>query len=1042
MQEDDDDHRDLEMQLLSSPQPDKHGAKQIIHTAILVVRSVQMFLEGISHGSPPVSRVSSSKSIDSSPEQDHKARHEDMEEVAVKYVDADQTVPLLKTADNGLHSWKQIRTLTHVLRSCQAFKAHASSSVASAHAHLGATEGKPEVAEASDSLSASSEHHITVDQPAKHSQIENISKIVRQKNFLTLREFGGLGGVEDALGTDLDKGISDEEALHRQQALSPTHTFLHLVWEEVKNKTVLLLLLVVALIIVIGINEGGLQDGWTNGALVFIGIVLQVFFASIHKYWKEQRARKKLQKQQSEEGRARELHVIRGGVTKDIGESELVYGDIVLLKKGCQVPADGLFVKGEDLELDYGSESYITNEHNPFLSYGERVKNGDAWMIVTSTNMMLSKARCDPNTTFKLETHLDMLNTRIHYIRIVISIFIILVLFLRYLAGEIDDENAYRPESMAEPTGISSFSHTFGKIIKESKHTTKALTKLLSVSLVGLTEGVPFVVSLAIVYWNDEKLSGKATEQDSHGILRMASVTKICTDSFGEFTEDDTEVQKLFVGREFISEGRTLSPNVVEALCDGTGTSKENAYLHGAKYKLGLNMERMKQMQQIEESEKMILHLNGPVNEIISKCTHYYNIQGEQVSMNDTVRRDFHQTNDDMECIHKLKTIAVACKHTEDWALVALLGLKNKNKEATKAEVKACEECGIEVIIVSSKKLPVLKEIALQYGLTTNDDQQSSVLTGEDFRKYTDKERLENVDKIRVVGEAFSSDKLLLVETLRENGDVVAFLGGRTDEVPALMGADIGIAMGGWSSEKAIESSDIIIWDGSFSEIISMVDSGKCIYLNIQSFLQPVLITTISSFLINFIQTAAWGDASLTIAQSVWVNLGVLFLGGFALLTKPSADKPVSLVPALTTAQMTRNIVLQVSYQVSCLVIIQTKGSRFVGSSQYMKAVVSNIFIICQFFNLFNAREPQKKNFFRYIRRHKKFWVAITAFVVLHSSFVAIQDIFGYGITLNWKLWAGCVLVGVLSWLVDWLGKCVSWFIIKIFVNRFSNTRY
>lgn len=63
------DHMDLEMQLLSR---DNHGggnsgATQILHTAILVVQSVQMFLEGIStHGSPSLSRVCSSKSIDSS----------------------------------------------------------------------------------------------------------------------------------------------------------------------------------------------------------------------------------------------------------------------------------------------------------------------------------------------------------------------------------------------------------------------------------------------------------------------------------------------------------------------------------------------------------------------------------------------------------------------------------------------------------------------------------------------------------------------------------------------------------------------------------------------------------------------------------------------------------------------------------------------------------------------------------------------------------------------------------------------------------------
>ncbi|KAM0064856.1 putative P-type Ca(2+) transporter [Helianthus debilis subsp. tardiflorus] len=953
----------------------------------------------------------------------------------------DQAVPLLKTADNTLHSRKEIRTLTQVLRSCLAFKAHAAS-VAGDNVHQdssGATEGRSEVAEASDSLVASSEHHITIDQPARHSQIKNISMIVRQKNLQTLLEFGGVDGVKDALGTDLNKGISEEEALHRQHQLSlylaPTHPFLHLIWKEVKKKTVLLLSLAAALSIVFRIEEEGLQDGWTDGVVVLIAIILQVFFASIHKYWKEQRARKKLQKQELKEGSVKELHVIRGGETIDVSESELVYGDLLLLKKGCQVPADGLFVDGDGLELDCGSESFIINEEKPFLSYGERVIKGDARMVVISTYMMMSKATCDPNARFKLEANLGKLNTCMHYIRVVISFLIILVLFLRYIAGEIDDDTVYRPESMAEPSGIRSLSNTFKNIIKDPKYTTKGLLKLLSVLLVGLTEGVPFVVSVAIVYWNEEILSDKAIEQDLHVILKMASATKICTDTFGEFNEDDTEVQKLFVGGEFISDSRRLSSNVVEALCDWIGTSNENAYLHGANYGLELNKERIKQIQ----------HLNGPVNEIMSKCTHYYNTHGEHIAMSDTIRRDFDQANGDMECIHNLNPIAVACKHTDtqtqdadDWILVALLGLKKKNKDATKAEVKACRETGIEIIIVSSKKLQVLKDIATQYGLTADEDPQDSVLSGEDFRKCTDDKRREIMDKIRILGDAFSSDKSLLVEALRKKGEVVVFLGQRTDEVPTLMGANIGIAMGRRSSEKARESSDIIIWDGNLAEIIRMVHSGRCIYYNIQSFLQPVLITTISSILINFIQTAAWGDASLTIFQSVYVNLAVLFLGGLALLTKATADKPTTCGRSLITAHMSRNIILQVGYQVTCLVIIQTKGSRIVSSS-YMKTVVSNIFIICQFFNLFNARELQKKNFFRGILQHTKFWVAIIAFMVLHAISVALQDIFGYGPTLNWKLWAGCVLVGVLSWLVDWLGKCISWFI-KEFVNRFCST--
>ncbi|KAJ0621445.1 putative P-type Ca(2+) transporter [Helianthus annuus] len=146
--------------------------------------------------------------------------------------------------------------------------------------------------------------------------------------------------------------------------------------------------------------------------------------------------------------------------------------------------------------------------------------------------------------------------------------------------------------------------------------------------------------------------------------------------------------------------------------------------------------------------------------------------------------------------------------------------------------------------------------------------------------------------------------------------------------------------MGTWSSNQAIENSDIIM-DGSFADLINMVDYGKCIYYNVQSFLQIVLNTTISCILIGFIETAAFGDASLT------------------------------------TFQLAFDI----------------------------KAVISSILIFCQFFNLFNARELQKMNFFRGIHRHKEFWIATAMFIVSHAAFVMVQDILVMGQDWNGSYW-------------------------------------
>ncbi|KAL8259353.1 hypothetical protein R6Q59_027306 [Mikania micrantha] len=364
--------------------------------------------------------------------------------------------------------------------------------------------------------------------------------------------------------------------------------------------------------------------------------------------------------------------------------------------------------------------------------------------------------------------------------------------------------------------------------------------------------------------------------------------------------------------------------------------------------------------------------------------------------------------------------------------------MKNMKKEDTNAQIKELREHGIQTVIVSSKKMSSLQEVALKCEDVTNGDSESLVIRGEVFRKYTDEERLEKVDNIRVLDEALPSDKLLLVETMRKKGKVVAYLGQRTDEAPALKRASIGVAMGTGSSKQAKENCDIIIIkDESFSHLISMVVSGKCINQNIQSFLQLVLITTISSILISFIETAAFGDASLTLFQLAWVNFAVSFLGGLALLTKPSTDNlahsvPISCGKSIITIEMTQNILSQVLFMAICSLIIQ-----LIGPSHYKKAMVSNIFVFCPFFNLFIAREQQKKNFFRGIHRHEVFWVAIAVCIILHVVIVKVQDVLGYGTRLEWKLWVVCVLLGLVTWLVDWLAKCISW-LIKIykFVNK------
>ncbi|KAL0443034.1 UNVERIFIED_CONTAM: Calcium-transporting ATPase 12, plasma membrane-type [Sesamum latifolium] len=793
---------------------------------------------------------------------------------------------------------------------------------------------------------------------------------------------------------------------------------------------------------------------------------------------------KKLESSWQSRGRKIQVLVVREGHDQFVHEIDLQVGDVAFLRKGDRVPADGLYITGQALELEGSIKSTAIDEQNPFLFYGRRVVNGDAWMLVTSAGMdtvwgeMMSQAVQYADNKCKFETYLHKLNNCIHISGLLISILIIIVLFLRYTAGKLDDERRFRPDTKGEPTPVRTIVDVFKGIVTGSRGTVRVLTTLLSLSLLGVMEGMAFVIAVAAIIWSRRTLAHRATERDYQTCLKMACVTTICTDKFGGLTEHEQEIDKFYVGEEFISESSVVSSNVLEGLSDGIGTlflinpsaceSEFVPLVLWAEAKLGMKRESViQQCEMIEHSGcnplqeccrvlivkngNRYLHCKGPPEDLLSSCSYHYDIDGQIRVLDEIKRRMLAQAIGYMED-EAGKVIAYACKcvtesdqasvEPNNLILLALISLKETTREDTRRAVLTLLEGGIRTILASGDDIAVLRTIGEDCGLLTPNS-EDLVLTAEEFRGWTEEEKTEKVEKIRIMGNCLSSDKILLIKCLQEKDQVVALLAQQTIDAPALKQANIGLTYGTWSSEIARECCDISIWDSNcFGFLVNVVENGRCFQDNIRNFIQLELIITISSSLINFTATVILGDAPITAVQLFWLNLVVAFAGGLAVLTGPPTKMLMTrLLPVKSSATarliskaMWRNIAVQASYQTTIFVTLQHKGHTILGTrGGHLKALIYNGLFLCQMFNKFIAREPEKKNIFSGLFQYynRWFWVGVVVFLVCQAVYAMAETVLGSSPRLNMKLWGVCILVGLVSWVLDWAGKSLSNFAAK-----------
>ena len=216
--------------------------------------------------------------------------------------------------------------------------------------------------------------------------------------------------------------------------------------------------------------------------------------------------------------------------------------------------------------------------------------------------------------------------------------------------------------------------------------------------------------------------------------------------------------------------------------------------------------------------------------------------------------------------------------YAQDLEMTSLVGMVDPPREESKAAVADAQDAHIRVRMVTGDDVVTGAAIARQLNIP------GEAILGADFAALPEAERLERIDRIGVVGRVAPEHKVLLAETLKKKGHVVAMTGDGVNDAPAIKAADIGVAMGS-GTEVAKNAGRMILSDDNFATIVYAVEQGRKLYDNLSKYIRFVLLELVA-FVLTFLGATLFNLAAgqpFTPVQILWINFAVNAPFGVAL---------------------------------------------------------------------------------------------------------------------------------------------------------------
>ncbi|MGZ4932830.1 MAG: cation-translocating P-type ATPase, partial [Halobacteriota archaeon] len=599
--------------------------------------------------------------------------------------------------------------------------------------------------------------------------------------------------------------------------------------------------------------------------------------------------------------------VARAGVSEVIDARQIVPGDVILLQAGDRVPADARLFTVKTLKVN---ESMLTGEsetvakqthaHTSNMVFaGTVVTEGRGEAVVVATGRatefgsIAEFVQSAEREETPLQKDLGILGKWIGILVLVIvgilfvvgvlrsfslfemfliavsqavsaipeglpaAITVVMTVGVRKMAGE----NAIvRRLSAVETLGSTD-------VILTDKTGTLTLNKMrveeLWVPHVGV---VPFSVDTSAAAVKGVAGTAAKTDESVRDLLTAMAYANDAQLADGNAIGDPTELALLRAAAEAGIEKRALEdahPRVDELPFD-----QEKLYMAAA------------------SSDR--IYVKGAPEVVIARCETTI-INGSKKAIDETVVQEILRANRTMAA-NGLRVLAagtreIPSEHANGGAsstamiddeslagltFLGLVGMKDPPRPEVKDALEISRRAGIRTVMVTGDNPHTAKAIGVQLGITGKTD---AILTSDELNALSDTELAKSLNQVSVFARIRPLEKRRLVEAFKKEGHIVAVTGDGVNDAPALMSADIGVAMGVVGTDVAKESADMILTDDNYATIVKAVSEGRRVYSNIRKVILYLLSLNISELLFIFTAIIIGLPLPLYPVQILWINL-------------------------------------------------------------------------------------------------------------------------------------------------------------------------